>query len=94
MNETELPSSVYQAGEQDYSFWPEDKFPSAQLEVATEQQDANSYISFSGSLDFGSYNDSHWMSDFSDPSTAWDEQTMPIAHHMTGIQPTQEETHR
>lgn len=94
MNTTELPSSVYQAGEQDHSFWPEDKFLPAQLEVATEQQDANSYVSFSDSLDFSSYNDSHWMSDFSDPLMAWDEQTMPIAHDMTGIQPTQEETHR
>ena len=94
MNATELPSSVYHAGEQDYNFWPEDVFPPIQLDVATEQQDANSYISFSDSLDFGSYNDSHWMSDFNDPLMAWDEQTMPIAHDMTGIQSTQEETHR
>ena len=94
MNTTELPSSVYQAGEQDHSFWPEDKFLPAQLEVATEQQDANSYISFSDSLGFGSYNDSHWMSDFSDPLTAWDEQKMPIANDMTGIQSTKEETYR
>lgn len=94
MNATELPSSVYQAGDQDYSFWPEDKFPPAQLEVATKQQDANSYISFSDSLGFGSYNDSQWMSDFSDSLTAWDQQTMPVAQDMTGMQSGQEEMHR
>jgi hypothetical protein len=94
MNAIDLPSSVYQTGEQDYSFWPEDALPSAQLEAATEQQDLNSYFSFPDDLDFSSYNESHLMSDFSDAVAAWDEQTMPNAHYVTGMRSTEEETRR
>lgn len=94
MNAIDLPSSVYQTGEQNYGLWPDDTFPPRQLETTTKQQDTNSYISFSDSLDFGPYNESYLMSDFSEPVTAWDEQTMPISHQVTGIQSVREEMHR
>lgn len=94
MNSIDLPSSVYQPGEQDYGFWPDETFPATQVQATTEQQDMNSYISFPDSLDFGAYNESHLMSDFSDPIADWDGQTMAMAHDVTGIQSAQEETCR
>jgi hypothetical protein len=94
MNSIDLPSSVYQPGEQDYGFWPDEMFPTSQVQATTEQQDVDSYIPFSDSLDFSTYNESNFMSDFSDPIAKWDGQTMPIAHDVTGIQSAQEETCR
>jgi hypothetical protein len=94
MNSIDLPSSVYQPGEQDYRFWPDEMFPTTQVQATTEQQDVDSYVPFSDSLDLSAYNESHFMSDFSDPIANWDGQTMPIAHDVTGMQSAQEETCR
>lgn len=85
MNPIDLPSSVYQPGEQDYVFWPDETFPVTQVQAAA---DVNEYIPLSDSMDFGAYNDSHLMSDFNDPIANWDGQTM------TGTQSAQEETCR
>jgi hypothetical protein len=94
MNSIDFPSSVYQSGEQDYGFWPDEILPATQIQATTEQEDVDSYIPFPDSLDFGAYNESHLMSDFGDPIANWDGQTMPIAHDVAGMQSAQEETCR
>lgn len=92
MDSTDLPSSIYQSGEQDYGFWPDEMFPATQIQATTEQQDLDSYIPFPDSLGLGTYNESFLTSELSDPIADWNGQTMPIAHGVTGTRSGQEET--
>jgi hypothetical protein len=94
MDAIDLPSSVYQASEQDYGVWSDNMFPVAQAEGGTEQQSAESYIPFSDGLDLSAYNEPQLLSDFSGSAATWNDMPTSVAYDMSGIQSAQDEACR
>lgn len=88
----ELPSSVYQSGEQDYKTWLEDVFPATNANSEISQQDMKGDIPFVDGLDNASYNECFQASDIEDFMSTWNEAPVPATYDLHATHPVPDET--
>jgi hypothetical protein len=88
----ELPSSVYQSGEQDYMTWPEDVFPATNTSSETSRQDMESDVPFVGGLDYASYNECFQASDIEDFMSTWNEPPVPAMYDLNATHSVPDKT--
>jgi len=88
----ELPSSVYQSGEQDYMTWSEDFFPTTKTSSEMSQQDMEHDIPFVGGLDYASYNGCFQASDIEDFMSTWNEPPVPAVYDLNATHSVPDQT--
>ena len=88
----ELPSSVYQNGEQDYMTWSEDFFPTTKTSSEMSPQDMEHDTPFVGSLDYASYNECFQASDIEGFMSTWNEPPVPAVYDLNATNSVPDET--